>query len=297
MIKVIEGTRNKGRNMKFALDNIVKILDLGFGETKEVYTHPSRKLEWNVFLYVSKGEMEVWEEETEYIVKEGQFLFLENGLAHRGEPKTPAGTSWYWVHYFPSNVPESYQEANPHITSHKSIEVAQEEYQKYISLPKQGVLPNAKVFEKRISRMIELFLSSDPYRAVSLSLQTIELFISIYRGLSEKSNIKKSDQTVDKVVKYLESKDKYYLDSKELEEHLSMNYSYLCDVFKKKMGTTIHNYSSRIFISRAIGMMQTTNMNISEISEQLGFKNPFYFSRVFKKVVGCAPSNYLSRIY
>ncbi|MCY8513134.1 helix-turn-helix domain-containing protein [Bacillus atrophaeus] len=36
---------------------------------------------------------------------------------------------------------------------------------------------------------------------------------------------------------------------------------------------------------------------MTEVSNKLGFSNPYYFSRVFKKVTGVSPSVYLSQIY
>ena len=41
-------------------------------------------------------------------------------------------------------------------------------------------------------------------------------------------------------------------------------------------------FNSQVFMDKAVEMMRNSNMNISEISEILGFKNPFYFSRVFR---------------
>ncbi|MFC5652056.1 helix-turn-helix domain-containing protein [Paenibacillus solisilvae] len=36
---------------------------------------------------------------------------------------------------------------------------------------------------------------------------------------------------------------------------------------------------------------------MSEVSEQLGYRNPFYFSRVFKKVLGESPTSYMRHFY
>jgi len=284
-------------NVLLPLDNIFKIQDLGFHITKKLYMHPDRKLDWDVFLYVAEGQMEVWEEGTEYIIKKGQFLFLKSGLHHWGESKTSAGTSWYWIHFFSLPITESYQELNPYITFHQSLSILNEEYSKYIKLPKQGNIPNPKLMENKLEWMIDLFKSSDSFRAFALSSQTMELFIHVFRELLGGCVQTKSDHTVQRIIEYLESREAYSLNSKELESHLNMNYSYLCKVFKDKSRSTIHMYNTRIFVGKAISMMRNSNMNVSEISDLLGFKDPFYFSRVFKKIIGCAPSEYLSRIY
>jgi AraC-like DNA-binding protein len=38
-------------------------------------------------------------------------------------------------------------------------------------------------------------------------------------------------------------------------------------------------------------------MNVSEVSCRLGFEDPLYFSRVFKKVIGYSPSDYIKQAY
>jgi len=276
---------------------MLKILDLGFYVTKNLYTHPNRKLDWYVFLYVADGQMEVWEEGTEYFINKGQFLFLKGGLSHLGEPKTPAFTSWYWIHFYAREPVDDCQELNSYLNAHQKLEVSSEEYNKYIKLPKSGNIKHPKSFEKKMDLMIEVYKSTSQFRAITLSLETLQLFLCVFRELENVHLPRKSDNTVQKIIEYLEKKATYTLTSNELEVYLRMNYSYLCDVFKQKTGTTIHMYNSQIFINKAIILMKNSNMNISEISNLLGFNNPFYFNRVFRKVMGCSPSEYISRLY
>jgi AraC family transcriptional regulator, arabinose operon regulatory protein len=284
-------------NIEMRLDSIIKIQDLGFHKINNEYSHPNRTLDWNVFLYVASGEMEVWEGDTEYVIKKGEYLFLKSGLHHWGEPKTPAGTSWYWIHFFSDNSLVDCQELNINLNSYQSLSLNQDEYDKYIQLPKQGMTSNGQKFEARLDSIIQLSKSSNPFRAVSLSMQTMELFFELYNDFSITYPLTKSDRTVQRLIDYLEQKESYSLDSEEISTYLDMNYSYLCEVFKSKTGNTIQMYNSQVFMDKAVKMMRNSNMNISEISEILGFKNPFYFSRVFRKVNGIPPSDYMSRIY
>jgi len=184
----------------------IKIQDLGFYITKKHYTHPDRMLVWDVFLYVSDGQMEVWEDGIEYIIKEGQFLFLKSGLHHWGEPKTPAGTSWYWIHFFGCEPDGCCQELNSYLSTQKAIEITSGDYNKYIKLPKQGNIIYPKKTEKIFDSMIELFKSTDRYRAITLSLQTTELFLSIFMEPTQAKPQKKSLNTVYKIIKFIEKK-------------------------------------------------------------------------------------------
>ncbi len=285
------------RNILFHFDRILRVQEFGFHKVKTLYTHPNRKLDWDVFLYVTDGQMQVWEEDTEYVIKKGQFLFLKSGLHHWGEPKTPPGTSWYWIHFFSNSNTEDCNELNISLNSYQPLSISHEEYRKFIMLPKQGNVSHCKILEKRMDSFLKLFCSTDPFRAITLSLQTMDLFFDLLRETINNQSMSKSDRTVQRVIEYLEQKEGYSLDSQELAAYLEMNYSYLSDVFKRKTGSTIHLYNSLIFIEKAAVLMRNSNLNISEISESLGFSSPFYFSRVFRKIMGCTPSEYISRSY
>jgi len=39
-----------------------------------------------------------------------------------------------------------------------------------------------------------------------------------------------------------------------------------------------------------------TNLGINEIATKLGYDDPYYFSRLFKKVQGCSPAHHRDRI-
>ena len=42
--------------------------------------------------------------------------------------------------------------------------------------------------------------------------------------------------------------------------------------------------------------MKNSNLKIYEISNILGFESAFYFSRVFKKITGMSPRDYMNQI-
>ncbi|MGB8453245.1 MAG: AraC family transcriptional regulator [Anaerocolumna sp.] len=278
-------------------NNVIKILNLGSGVTNKTFTHPDRKLNWNVFLFITEGAMEVWEEDKEYIVSKGQYLFLKSGLHHFGEAKTPASTRWYWIHFYDNLTNEACQESNFYHNTPYKLELTDEDYDQFVILPKYGTVAHPNSLEMKMNQMIEVYHSVSPFRAITLSIGTLELLLSIYKESGENHKLMKSDYTVKKIMEFLENRPHYSLSAKELELHLDMNYSYLCNVFKSKTGNTIHDYNARIFIYKAIHFMRTSNMSISEISEMLGFNNPFYFNKVFRKVMNCSPSVYLSQIY
>ena len=45
-------------------------------------------------------------------------------------------------------------------------------------------------------------------------------------------------------------------------------------------------------IDRACQLLLHTNMKINQVALKLGFDDPYYFSRIFKKIVGTSPKDY-----
>ena len=79
---------------------------------------------------------------------------------------------------------------------------------------------------------------------------------------------------------------------------LPLNYDYVRKLFKKEVGATPHEYLLRARMERARSILLSgvsnrySDYTVSQIAEACGFSEPLYFSRVFKKYFGVAPSYY-----
>jgi AraC-like DNA-binding protein len=54
-------------------------------------------------------------------------------------------------------------------------------------------------------------------------------------------------------------------------------------------------YLNHLRMQRAVQLLNTTNLSIKAISDQLGFSEQFYFSRAFRKLHGHSPSEHRLR--
>ncbi|WP_375791535.1 helix-turn-helix transcriptional regulator [Microbulbifer hydrolyticus] len=50
-------------------------------------------------------------------------------------------------------------------------------------------------------------------------------------------------------------------------------------------------------IEHACDLLDCTDLSVGEIAFQLGYDDPLYFSRVFKRVIGLSPSSYRDSAY
>ncbi len=68
--------------------------------------------------------------------------------------------------------------------------------------------------------------------------------------------------------------------------------NYLSAIFSQEVGQTFIDYLTSKRIDEAKRMLRQTDKRSSEITFAVGYKDPHYFSFVFKKVAGCTPSEY-----
>ncbi len=81
-----------------------------------------------------------------------------------------------------------------------------------------------------------------------------------------------------------------------LASQLNLSSRYLSDMLKQETGKTALELIHLYVISEAKNMLVAAEQSITEIAYQLGFENPPYFSRLFKKVVGMSPKEYKSQL-
>ena len=78
----------------------------------------------------------------------------------------------------------------------------------------------------------------------------------------------------------------------KVAKNVNISPSYLSAVFSQEVGQTLTEYITSRRINEAKNMLRNTDMRLSEIAFAVGYKDPHYFSFVFRKVSGCTPSDY-----
>ena len=71
--------------------------------------------------------------------------------------------------------------------------------------------------------------------------------------------------------------------------------SYFSSIFSKEMGKTFVEYLTEIRMDRAKELLMCSSMKTSEIGYEVGYKDPHYFSYIFKKTQNCTPKEFRAR--
>lgn len=95
-----------------------------------------------------------------------------------------------------------------------------------------------------------------------------------------------------KAIQYL---DEHFHESVSLEtvaEYVGLSSFYFSKLFREEAGITFIDYLTRLRIKEAKRLLLETDHSLKRICFEVGYRDPNYFSRVFKKTIGMSPSDF-----
>lgn len=101
---------------------------------------------------------------------------------------------------------------------------------------------------------------------------------------------------VQQAMQYIRSHLAANLTAKQVAQALFVSETALSRRFRQESGKTIHQYLEDMVFQTACKQLIETDRPLSAISEELGFCDPFYFSRRFRQRFGEPPSRYRKRL-
>ncbi len=139
------------------------------------------------------------------------------------------------------------------------------------------------------------YILQKPYRNELMTAYTMELFAHIgRRNLARNTAHIKNSKLLDDICVHLH---KNYFNEFSLEEYASMcnlSTSRFSHLFKETTGLSPLEYLTDIRIKNAAKLLTHSDMSVAEIAESVGFSDPSYFGRVFKKKMKVSPKKFQS---
>ena len=106
-----------------------------------------------------------------------------------------------------------------------------------------------------------------------------------------------TEEFIEKVCTYLKKNMEKTIGVQDVCKEFGVSQTYLGKLFRKHKGMAVNTYFTSIRMEKAKELMKQTNeILIKDISERLGYKDQFYFSRVFRSYTGKCPSEYIEEI-
>jgi transcriptional regulator GlxA family with amidase domain len=100
--------------------------------------------------------------------------------------------------------------------------------------------------------------------------------------------VRRIEQSIDYMAQHLDKP----LQVATLAAQVNISPSHFFALFKRRIGRAPMDYFTRLRMQRACRLLERTSLSVKEVASELGYDDPFYFSRVFKSVNRMAPSDY-----
>ncbi len=101
------------------------------------------------------------------------------------------------------------------------------------------------------------------------------------------------DEYIHKAIEYIEMNYSRNITVKNIAEHLGLNRSYFSSLFKKTLNVSPQKFLIHYRINKSCELIKHhKNLNIGDIALSIGYTDPLVFSKTFKSIKGCSPSEY-----
>lgn len=249
-------------------DEYIKINSAGIQNLSSDCTviRENGRKDYHILLLV-KGSCKIFYENEVFDFSEGNLVIYTPG--QKQKYILAGGSSSFWCHFTGSAVAE--------ILSSASLS--------------GGVylIPLSKAVTDSFTEMIQR--KNSPYGKKLCNASLLELIYNIEEAV--KLPLKnETHSTIFPVLTYINLNYQKNLSLSFLSEKSGYSKGRFSHLFSEMTGTTPIKYQNEIRLKTASEMLIATNSTVTEIALSVGFSDPLYFSRLFKKYYGVSPANY-----
>jgi len=131
-----------------------------------------------------------------------------------------------------------------------------------------------------------------PWRKLLSTASLLELFGHISLAAQPFTKNRELSDLLESILAYINLNFNKDITLDELSRKSGYSKSRFSHIFAEVTGTTPIRYQNSIRLKNASELLSATNLSVSEISYSCGFKDPLYFSRIFKKSCGLSPNQF-----
>lgn len=139
---------------------------------------------------------------------------------------------------------------------------------------------------------LELGFSKKNIEFANLSLHSI-LASFFYVDLYRASKGYLSKNPVDQAILFMQKNLTNNIKIEDIAQHVQLSESHLSKIFRNKTGSPPFDYFINLKMQEAIRLLTNKSLRIKEVAFALGYDDPFYFSRLFKKHIGKSPGAFI----
>jgi AraC family transcriptional regulator, arabinose operon regulatory protein len=241
------------------------------------YTYRKKGLPENFLFYCVDGKGWYKIGDKKYQVMANEFFVLPQNTEHAYGSDTEHPWSIYWIHFGGECLP-----------AFNKMQVVQKFFKPFHIKNSGDVVAH---FSK-IYKALELGYSTDNLVFANMCLSHfLTLFIynsRHYSAVGEKDHM----DCVDSAILFMQEHINENISLNELSRLYNYSASRFSSIFKQKTGYSPIDYFIQLKMQKASQQLDFTSRSIKDIAFSMGFDDPYYFSKRFKKITGMSPKKY-----
>lgn len=275
---MIVPTESFAEYMAHPLIRAAYLTDVGFfPKAKEHYREREDGADQYILIYCTEGKGIIEVEDQIYRLEKSDAFCIPRNVRHKYYADEKEPWSILWVHFKGDN------------TNYFPLEE-----RKIVHINSRHSDNRMMVLFNLLFRVLERNYTIGNFIYISqvLSLILSEIY---FREKVDESSVQ--DRHVTMVIRYMYQHLCENLTLEEISEEVQLSKSYLNAVFKAQTGKSPVEFFIHLKMQEACKLLKSTDYYIYEVSSELGYTDQYYFSRIFKKVVGVSPKDYKNGDY
>lgn len=225
-------------------------------------------------LYIASGRAHFYLEDREHVLEAGHFIFYRPGRPQHYVYHAAEQPEICWVHF----------------TGREAISLAELAGFTASSILYTGISPE---FQQLFLRMIRELQFARPCFEEALSLLLRELLLLVRRSLLESPQRDgRAQREILEAIRFFQENFSSEIVIADYAHSHHLSACWFIRSFRQYTGVPPLRYLTDIRMERARFLLENTDYNIGEIGDIIGYRNPLYFSRIFKKIHGLSPAQY-----
>lgn len=227
-----------------------------------------------IYAHSGRGSYEV--DGVEGPVEAGDVLFLPPGTRHRYAADSKAPWSIYWAHFSGTIVPPLFAQLPKGTYSIRPSKQARDE-----------MVP-------LLRKCLNILQEGQTLRSTLATSHLLRAVIGCCLFLGHQSTARRSQDPQDlaPVLRLMQDHPTRALSLQQLARQAHLSPSRFSALFRSRTGTSPVQYHLRLRMQAACQLLDASPADVKEIADRCGYSDPYYFSRLFKKVTGLSPSAY-----
>ncbi len=230
-----------------------------------------------------EGAGRVFEGRDSFIVEPGDLLLFPPQAVHY-YGRDPAAQKWWhrWIYFQPRAYWRNWLEwekqvRNVHILRHKGSAFFREMFRLFVEVEELSMLSDTLSVDLAFNRLEHILLSC---ARVDRAAQMKNVPI---------------DERVRSACTLISSDLQQPMGVKEIAAEVCLSPSRLSHLFRKHVGMGVVQWRDSQRIQYAMQLLRVTSVPIKSLSQMVGYDDPLYFSRVFRRHVGMSPRDFRAR--